>query len=394
MQKRSIFLNVVLFHTTAKQWRELNPDLAKNSNVRDYASINELTVLPNLELHNVELIKEGKSKEERFETLSDICNYHLNILNNAEKIKLLSKVKVVIKMVNEKKSFQKTNINWYPGHMAKTKRLIKENLETIDLVYEVVDARMPYSSKIRDLDEIIKNKPRIMIMTKYDLCDQKETKKWIEYYEKQGYSVIPMDIEHQFQKKQILNMTNFLMSEKREKQKAKGMLTKRAKALVIGIPNVGKSTLINRFVSKKVVGTGNRPGITKELNWIRISEDVELLDSPGILWPKIDIGNIAYNLASLTAIKEEILPLFDVTEYILRTLEKYYPKILQERYGIDKVEEDVVLTLEIIGKKRGCLIKGGEIDYDKVITLIMNDVKNGIIRGITFDRVEEINESK
>lgn len=287
-----------------------------------------------------------------------------------------------------------TNINWYPGHMAKTKRLIKENLEQIDIVYEVVDARMPYSSKIRDLDDIIKNKPKIMIMTKYDLCDKPETKKWITYYEKQNYHIIAMDIEHQFEKKQILQLTENLLEEKWKKLKEKGLLRKRARALVVGIPNVGKSTLINRLVGKNVVGTGNRPGVTKELNWIRISDTVELLDSPGILWPKIDIGNVAYNLASLTAIKEEILPLFDVTEYILRTLQNHYPNILKERYGIESVEEDVIETMEFIGKRRGCLVKGGEIDYDKVMAIIMNDVKNGIIKNITFDRIEAIHENE
>ncbi|MCI8545008.1 MAG: ribosome biogenesis GTPase YlqF [Bacilli bacterium] len=296
--------------------------------------------------------------------------------------------------MNDNNRQNSTNINWYPGHMAKTKRLIKENLEQIDIVYEVVDARMPYSSKIRDLDDIIKNKPKIMILTKYDLCDKLETKRWITYYEKQNYHVIAMDIEHQFEKKQILQLTENLLEEKWKKLKEKGLLRKRARALVVGIPNVGKSTLINRLVGKNVVGTGNRPGVTKELNWIRISDTVELLDSPGILWPKIDIGNVAYNLASLTAIKEEILPLFDVTEYILRTLENYYPNILKERYGIEKVDEDVIETMEFIGKRRGCLVKGGEIDYDKVIAIIMNDVKNGIIKNITFDRIEELNESK
>ncbi|MCI9233562.1 MAG: ribosome biogenesis GTPase YlqF [Bacilli bacterium] len=287
-----------------------------------------------------------------------------------------------------------TNINWYPGHMAKTKRLIKENLEQIDIVYEVVDARMPYSSKIRDLDDIIKNKPKIMIMTKYDLCDKTETKKWIAYYERQNYNVIAMDIEHQFVKKQILHLTEELLKEKWEKLEAKGLLKKRARVLVVGIPNVGKSTLINRLVGKNVVGTGNRPGVTKELNWIRISDTVELLDSPGILWPKIDVGNVAYNLASLTAIKEEILPLFDVTEYILRMFEKYYPNTLKERYGVENIEEDIVETMELIGKRRGCLLRGGEIDYDKVVAIIMNDVKSGIIKNITFDRIEDLSENK
>lgn len=297
-------------------------------------------------------------------------------------------------MENLEKAFPKTSINWYPGHMAKTKRLMKESLEQIDIVYEVVDARIPYSSKIRDLDEIIKQKPRIMIMSKFDLCDPKETKKWITYYEKKGYYVIAMDIEHHFDKKPLMQATEELLKEKREKLAAKGMKKGKARVLVLGIPNVGKSTLINRLARKNVVNTGNKPGVTKNLNWIRISEDVELLDSPGILWPKIDIGNVAYNLASLTAIKEEILPLYDVVEYLLHTLEQYYPNILKERYQIDAVEEDVIVTLEQIGKRRGCLIKGGEIDYDKVVAIIMNDIKSGMIKNITFDRIEEFHEAK
>lgn len=295
-------------------------------------------------------------------------------------------------MSKENESFSKVHINWYPGHMAKTKRLIGENLSFIDVVYEVVDARIPYSSKIVDLDQIVKNKPKVMILTKYDLCDKVETKKWISYYEKQGYLVIPMDIEHQFSKKKIVDATNQLMVGVRDKLEQKGMKRERARVLVVGIPNAGKSTLINRLVGKKVVTTGNKPGVTKNLNWIRIDDSLELLDTPGILWPKIDVGDVAYNLASLTAIKEEILPLFDVVEYILNMLYQYYPHILKERYQVEQIEDDIVPTLEYIGKRRGCLIRGGEIDYDKVIALIMNDVKSGIISGITFDRYEEVGE--
>lgn len=288
---------------------------------------------------------------------------------------------------------QNTTINWYPGHMAKTKRLMKENLDYIDIVYEVVDARIPYSSKIQDLENIIKNKPKIMIMTKFDLCDKIETKKWIEYYTKNGYQVLAMDIEHQFQNQKLLKLTEKILREKNQKLESKGMKKRRARVLVVGIPNAGKSTLINRLVGKKAVGTGNKPGITKELSWIRISDQLELLDTPGILWPKINVGNIAYNLASFTAIKEEILPLFDVVTYILKTLEHLYPNILKEKYGIDSTE-DMIDTLEIIGKKRGTLIKGGEIDYDKVMTMILNDIKNGAIKNITFDRMEKVYESK
>ena len=292
-------------------------------------------------------------------------------------------------MNNEEKNFQKMNINWYPGHMAKTKRLIKENIKMIDIVYEVVDARIPYSSKIRDLDNFIGDKERIMIMTKTDLCDMNETDKWIKYYEKQGYVVIPMNIETNFNIKPILNATNKLMEKINQKRIDKGMQKRKARVLVVGIPNVGKRTLINILVGKKAVNVGNKPGVTKNIDWIRINDNIELLDTPGILWPKIDIGNIAYNLASLTAIKEEILPIYDVIEYFLNTLNTYYRNILVNRYGDIEINDDIIITLEEIGKKRGCVIRGGEIDYDRVVNIIMNDIKSGIIKGITFDRFEE-----
>ena len=283
----------------------------------------------------------------------------------------------------------KTNINWFPGHMAKTKRLISENISLIDVVYEVVDARIPYSSQVQEVDNLLKNKPRIMIMTKSDLCDLNETKKWIDYYEKNDRKVILMDIEHNFDSKKLINITNEIMKSVDEKRAFKGLLKRKTRVLIIGIPNVGKSTLINRLVSKKVANVGNMPGITKNLNWIRINEDLELLDTPGILWPKLDQNTVAFNLASFTAIKEEILPMFDVIEYILNTLYKYYPNILLDRYGLDHIDEDIVDTLDFIGKKRGCLIRGGEIDYEKVYSVIMNDIKNGSIKGVTFDRYDE-----
>jgi len=283
----------------------------------------------------------------------------------------------------------KTNINWYPGHMAKTKRLVKENLDLIDIVYEVIDSRMPYSSKIKDIDEIVKNKPRVLIMTKYDLCDKKETDKWVKYYEKKGYKVITLDLENSVNLKPLFKVTDELMQPINEKRIAKGMKEKNARVLIIGIPNVGKSTLLNRLVGKKAVEVGNKPGVTKNLSWIRINEKLELLDTPGILWPKLDEGKVAFNLASLTAIREEILPMYDVCEYILNTMYEYYPEQLEERYGLQEVDDDIINTMDIIGKKRGCLIKGGEIDYDKVINVITNDIKNGYFKNITFDRVED-----
>ena len=278
----------------------------------------------------------------------------------------------------------KTNINWYPGHMAKTKRLIKENINLIDIVYEVIDARMPYSSKIIDINQYIKNKPKILILSKIDLCDEKETNKWVNYYEKKDYHVIKMNLENA-DIKPLIDLTKKVMQDINKKREEKGLLNRKTRVLVLGIPNVGKSTLINRLARKKVVNIGNKPGVTKSLSWIRINEDIELLDSPGILWPKLETQN-AFNLATFTAIREEILPLFEVVSYILKTLSKYYPEKLKDRYNIDSLDENMLANLENIGQQRGCLIKGGEIDYDKVMLLIMNDIKNGFIKGITFDR--------
>ncbi|MBQ4634530.1 MAG: ribosome biogenesis GTPase YlqF [Bacilli bacterium] len=290
-------------------------------------------------------------------------------------------------MSNEEKSFPKTSINWYPGHMAKTKRLISENIELIDVVYEVIDARIPQSSKIPDLNNYIGDKPRILIFNKIDLCDLKETQKWMDFYQKEGYKTIGMDLEHNPNMNKLIELTSKIMSTENEKRLEKGLLKRKTRVLVVGVPNAGKSTLINRLVGKKAVNVGNKPGVTKELNWIRINDEIELLDSPGILWSKIDTGNVALNLATFTAIKEEILPIYDVCEYALRNLAEYYPDLLEQRFGITEVNEDFIETLEIIGKKRGCLIKGGEVDYDKVIAIIMSDIKQGIIRGVTFDRL-------
>lgn len=290
---------------------------------------------------------------------------------------------------NSDKGLHKSVINWYPGHMAKTKRLIRENLHLIDVVYEVVDARIPYSSKIIDLDEYIQTKPRVMILSKYDLCDKKETQKWITYYEEKGYKVIPLDMVHAPSMKKLIDVTNELMEDRIKQKSDKGINKKRIRALVVGIPNVGKSTLINRFVGKKAVNVGNKPGVTKNLNWIRMNEQIELLDTPGILWPKFTDSKVALNLASLTAIKEEVLPLDQVILYILKTLEKYYPSVLEERYGIQQLPEDFYEIIEVIGKKRGCLMRGGIVDEEKVYSVIMNDMKDGHIAGITFDRRED-----
>lgn len=282
----------------------------------------------------------------------------------------------------------KTNINWYPGHMAKTKREILEKLNLIDVVYEVVDARMPLSSKIVDIDELIKDKPRILVMTKYDLCDKTETDKIIKYYEELGYKVVVVDLMSGLNVKKILDYTKEIMDIENKKRESKGMKPRAARALIVGVPNAGKSTLINRLVGKKSAGVGDTPGFTKSLSWIRINKDVELLDSPGILWPKMEDQEAAHILACLSSIKEEILNPDAIAVFILRKLYELYPERLEERYGVVELDEDLIEVYDTIAKRRGALSRGGVADYDKVSNIIIRDLKNGYFGNITFDRLD------
>lgn len=289
---------------------------------------------------------------------------------------------------SNQESFSKVSISWYPGHMAKTKREIIEKLNLIDVVYEVIDARMPLSSKIVDIDDLIKDKPRILVMTKYDLCDKVETDKIIKYYENMGYKVVPVDLMSGLNVKKILDYTKEVMDIENKKRESKGMKPRAARALIVGVPNAGKSTLINRLVGKKSAGVGNTPGFTKSLSWIRINKDVELLDSPGILWPKMEDQEAAHVLACLSSIKEEILDTDAIAAFILKKLYELYPERLEDRYGISELDDDLTETYDMIAKKRGALSRGGVADYDKVSNIIIRDLKNGYFGNITFDRLD------
>lgn len=278
----------------------------------------------------------------------------------------------------------KTNINWYPGHMVTTKNKIQENLKMVDIVYEILDARIPFSSKIKDIDSLIKNKTKFLIMTKSDLCDLNITKKWIEYYNSLGYEVILVDLINNTNIKKIFDITNKLLVDINLKRKEKGMKERVYRAMVIGVPNVGKSTLINRLVNKRVCDIGNKPGITKKLSWIRLKNNIELLDTPGILWPKLDNKDIAYNLASMYAIKDDILDLSSISTYILNKMNILYPDRLYNLYNIDSNDFN---NLEGLYKKIGIKknIIGKEIDYDRIYKVVINDLRSGVLGKVTFD---------
>ena len=287
---------------------------------------------------------------------------------------------------NKDKVFSNTVINWFPGHMAKTKREISEKLPLIDIVFEVIDARMPISSKIVDIDDLIKDKPRVLVVTKYDLCDKKETDKILNHYKELNYHVIAVDLMNGTVN-EIVKETENIMKDINAVRVKKGLKERSARVLIVGVPNAGKSTLINRLVGKKSAGVGNTPGFTKTLSWIRVNKDIELLDTPGILWPKIENQENAETLAAFTSIKEDILNKDDIAIFILKKLYELYPEKLKERYGIEILDEDFIEVYDTIAKRRGALSKGGVADYERVTEIILQDLKNGYFGEVTFDRI-------
>ncbi|AKS38028.1 GTPase [Anoxybacillus gonensis] len=279
-------------------------------------------------------------------------------------------------------------IQWFPGHMAKAKREVTEKLKLIDIVFELVDARIPMSSRNPLIDEIIANKPRMMLLNKADMADPDVTKQWIEFFATQQIEAIAIDSQSGTGVKQIVTVAKEKLRPKFEKMMAKGIKRPRAmRALIVGIPNVGKSTLINRLAGKHIAKTGDTPGVTKAQQWIKVGKELELLDTPGILWPKFEDEEVGFKLATTGAIKDTILNLQDVAVYALRFLAAYYPERLKERYALSDIPEDIVVLFDEIGKRRGCLAAGGVVDYDKVAELVLRDIRTEKLGRLSFDRL-------
>ena len=293
------------------------------------------------------------------------------------------------------------NINWYPGHMSKTKRQIAEDLKMVDIVVEILDARIPNSSQNPDIAEITKNKKKIVVLNKCDLADEKENQKWVSYFKNKNVpAVLTNSNSGQGIEKCIKEIENLMQKEMQE-QSAKGRIGRKIRAMVIGIPNVGKSSFINRVSKKTSAGVGNKPGVTKQKQWIRVNDKVELLDTPGVLWPKFETQEVALHLSYIGTIKEEVIDRTEVAFYLVKFLLENYREMLCERYKLelDTIENimkqnqddnaniyDVFLT---IGKKRGCIISGGNIDEEKTAKIILDEYKNGVIGKITIEKVKE-----
>jgi len=281
-------------------------------------------------------------------------------------------------------------IQWFPGHMAKARRQIEEKLKVIDIVYELVDARIPLSSSNPMLNEIIKNKPKLVLLNKDDLADPSITKKWIDYYKSQGIEAISVNSLTGNLEKTIYQKTKEILSDLIIKEKERGMTERPFNAMVLGIPNVGKSQFINNLAKKNKAKTGNLPGVTRIQSFLNAGDNLRIYDNPGVLWPKFDDESTGFKLALLGSIKDSIIPLDDVTLYGIDYLKKFYPKNLENRYNLNLSElESNLDILNEIGKKRGCLVSGGEIDYDRVFNLFLNDLRNGILGRMSFERTEE-----
>ncbi|NLC94347.1 MAG: ribosome biogenesis GTPase YlqF [Bacilli bacterium] len=285
-------------------------------------------------------------------------------------------------------------IQWFPGHMTRTLRQVQEKLRYVDIVFELRDARIPYSSSNPKIDSICQNKPRLILFNKAKMADDKVTNAWINYYKGQGITCLAIDSISGYNIDKIVPTAKNILKDLFEKEKAKGMKERPIKALILGIPNVGKSTLINTLAKRKVAQTGNKPGVTKNLQWINVNNELMLLDTPGVLWPKFDDKEVGLKLAVTGAIKDEILPLDTIALYALSFLKQHYPEKLLARYKLETLSEDNIEIMDQIALNRGCLLPGKRIHYDRVIDIILYEIRNDLLGNISWETPDILKEKR
>ena len=276
------------------------------------------------------------------------------------------------------------HINWYQGHMKKTRELIAENLKMVDIVIEVIDARIPVSSRNPIIDELVKNKRRLIILNKSDLSDPKANEAWAETFKKQGNLVLTMNCMTGIGVGQLYKLLSRLQDEKNEGQLRKKSL----RMMIVGVPNVGKSSLINRMTGKKSAKTGDRPGVTKGKQWLGLENGMQLLDTPGILWPKFEDPQVGLNLAFCGSIKDEILDTASLALELIKVLQRDYPQLLRERYKLDELDEDALVNMEAIAAKRGFILSGKRVDYERCARTVLDEFRGGKIGNITLEKVQ------
>ena len=283
------------------------------------------------------------------------------------------------------------NINWYPGHMKKTMDNIRASLKLVDIVGEIIDSRIPISSKNPVIDDVLKDKPRIMILNKSDMADENETKKWLSYYRKKGYGAVVVDALHSKGLDKIYSVAKEMLADKFKKLEEKNLSAKTIRMMIVGIPNVGKSTFINSISKRKSAKIGDRPGVTKQVQWIKTKNDLELLDTPGVLWPKFEDERIGLHLAFTGAIKDEIMDIENLAFRFIDELNKRDVNILKNRYNLSEdFYEDTLYLMDEIGRNRGAILKKNEIDYFKVANLVLDDFRKVKLGRITLETVEDI----
>ena len=281
------------------------------------------------------------------------------------------------------------HFQWYTGHMTKAKRMMQENIKLIDLVIVIVDARIPLSSRNPDIDELGKNKARLVLLNKADLAEDKWNDAWAEYFKKKGFSVVKVNSRKGGGIKSIQGVIREACAEKIERDRKRGILNRPVRAMVVGIPNVGKSTFINALAGKACAKTGNKPGVTKGKQWIRLNKQVELLDTPGILWPKFEDQEVGLKLAFIGSIKDEVLQTEELAAELIHFLRTAYPEVLADKYDIEMDEDDYVV-LNRIAKSRNCIVRGNELDTEKAALLLLDDFRNGKLGRLTLEYPQEI----